>query len=168
MPSPAHPTHDAGFSAQFGQSMTLNAIIFDPRFDPGCDKGSPTIGNETMLSSVLPSQSCMTSATEHPLAAVDGWPVNIVNEAQAVNKIISAAACGDSFAAFTLNLDHLVKLRSSAVFRNAYMHARFVTADGAPVARLARRQDARIERTTGADLIVPLARAAAAQKMPVY
>jgi exopolysaccharide biosynthesis WecB/TagA/CpsF family protein len=99
---------------------------------------------------------CMTSATEHPIAAVDGWPLNI------------AAQRGEGFAAFTLNLDHLVKLRSSAPFRRAYLQARFVTADGAPIVWMARRQAPNIERTTGADLVVPLAQAATEAKLPVY
>lgn len=153
---------------QFGHGMPLNAVIADPSFGQSLVNGSAETGRETMTSDALPSELCMTSATEHPLAAVDGWPVNIATEAEAVAKIIAAAVQGDSFAAFTLNLDHLVKLRSNATFRKAYMHARYVTADGAPVARLAQRQNALIERTTGADLLVPLARAAGAQKLPVY
>jgi len=110
----------------------------------------------------------MKSIAPKPLAEVDGWPVNIANEAEAIAKITAAAGAGDSFAVFTLNLDHLVKLRADGRFRNAYRQARFVTADGEPVAHLARRQHAGIVRTTGADLAVPLARAAAGQKLSVY
>lgn len=102
------------------------------------------------------------------LATVDGWPITIANQRQAVDEITSAARRGESFAAFTLNLDHLVKLRSEPRFRHAYHMARFITADGAPVARLASHNGARIERTTGADLMVPLAEAAARQSIPVY
>jgi exopolysaccharide biosynthesis WecB/TagA/CpsF family protein len=105
---------------------------------------------------------------ERPLAVVDGWPVNLANLEQATSAIISAAKNGQSFSAVTLNLDHLVKLRSSAAFRRAYRHASFVTADGEPVAKLARRQNGSIVRTTGADLVVPLARAAANAGIPVY
>ena len=164
MDSTGHHAPDA----QVGNTMPLNAAALDPKFDKTEVRAFAGTGRETMLSHVLQPELCLTSATENPLAAVDGWPVNIANEAEAVAKITAAAVRGDSFAVFTLNLDHLVKLRSSAVFRKAYMHARFVTADGAPVARLAQRQHALIERTTGADLVVPLARAAADQNLSVY
>ncbi len=102
------------------------------------------------------------------LATIDGWPITIANQRQAVDAIAGAARKGESFAAFTLNLDHLVKLRHEPRFRHAYRSARFITADGAPVARLASMQGARIERTTGADLVVPLAEEAARQSIPVY
>jgi exopolysaccharide biosynthesis WecB/TagA/CpsF family protein len=102
------------------------------------------------------------------LAAVDGWPINIANQAEALEAIIDAAHGGEGFALFTLNVDHLVKLRSDATFRRAYREATFVTADGEPVARLARRTEPRIERTTGADLVLPLAEACADAGLPVY
>jgi exopolysaccharide biosynthesis WecB/TagA/CpsF family protein len=102
------------------------------------------------------------------LAAVDGWPINIANQAEALEAIIDAAHGGAGFALFTLNVDHLVKLRNDAAFRRAYREATFVTADGEPVARLARRTEPNIERTTGADLVLPLAEACADAGLPVY
>ena len=89
-------------------------------------------------------------------------------KAHAVRAIAAAASRDDGFTVFTLNLDHLVKLRRCAKFRWAYARARFVTADGTPVARLAAQQNPKIERTTGADLVVPLAEAAARLELPVY
>lgn len=156
------------YTADFERSAGVGAAVVSFELEHGPVKQTAMSGREAMLSDVLPPEPCMTSATEHPLAAVDGWPVNIANQAEAVAKIAASAARGESFAAFTLNLDHLVKLRSSAKFRKAYMQARYVTADGAPVAHLAQRQHAAIERTTGADLLVPLALAAAALQIPVY
>ena len=103
-----------------------------------------------------------------PIASVDGWPINIANEAQAIQSICAAASNGESFATFTLNLDHLVKLRRDGQFRDAYRNARFVTADGAPIAFLAARTDARVCRTSGADLVEPLAEEAARRNLPVY
>lgn len=103
-----------------------------------------------------------------PLAHVDGWPITLAGLDQAVAAIIAAAARGESFSAVTLNLDHLVKLRRSDAFRRAYASARFVTADGAPVARLARFTCKDIARTTGADLVAPLADAAAVRGIPIY
>ena len=102
------------------------------------------------------------------LAAVDGWPINIANQAEALEAIIDAAHGGAGLALFTLNVDHLVKLRNDAAFRRAYREATFVTADGEPVARLARRTEPSIERTTGADLVLPLAEACADAGLPVY
>lgn len=99
---------------------------------------------------------------------VDGWNINLLTQSQAVDEIIAAAERKESFSAFTLNLDHLVKLRRNQKFRAAYDTARFVTADGAPVARLASRHGCKVERVTGADLVLPLCRAAAARKLPVY
>ncbi len=101
-------------------------------------------------------------------AKVDGWDINIPDLETAVCEIVAAAKTRESFSAVTLNVDHLVKLRRNAAFRDAYRAARFVTADGAPVAWLARRANPAIVRTTGADLVVPLAQAAAQAKVPVY
>lgn len=102
------------------------------------------------------------------LATVDGWPINMPNLASTVDAVVAAARSRQPFTVFTLNLDHLVKLRTSSAFRTAYRRARFVTADGEPVARIAARQDARIERTTGADLVVPLCLAAADHGISVF
>jgi exopolysaccharide biosynthesis WecB/TagA/CpsF family protein len=104
----------------------------------------------------------------HSLADVDGWPITIANLATAIEDVIAAVQAGDGFSLVTLNVDHLVKLRRDAAFQRAYRAARFVTADGEPVAHLARTQDANIERTTGADLVVPLSRAAAANDIPIF
>jgi len=102
------------------------------------------------------------------LAKVDGWPINIATLDVAVSEIIGAAKNADSFSVVTLNVDHLVKLRHSKAFQNAYRNARFVTADGAPIAWLARRADKTVRRTTGADLVVPLAQEAAREGLPIY
>ncbi len=99
---------------------------------------------------------------------VDGWSINLLTEPQAIDEIVEAAVRRESFAAFTLNLDHLVKLRRDEKFRAAYAAARFVTADGAPVARLASRHGSKVDRVTGADLVMPLCKAAAARKLPVF
>ena len=102
------------------------------------------------------------------LARVDGQPINVRSLADAVRLCVDRLRAGDGFTLFTLNLDHLVRLRVDPVFRAAYGRASFVTADGAPVVRLARRHDAAIERCTGADLVDPLCAAAARERMPVY
>jgi exopolysaccharide biosynthesis WecB/TagA/CpsF family protein len=107
-------------------------------------------------------------ATPHAIAIVDGWPINVPNLSSAVSQIIQTANQSEGFAVFTLNLDHLDKLRRSASFRHAYAKAKYVTADGAPVAMLASRQGTRVERTTGSDLVLPLATAAARESISIY
>ncbi|MGQ0458013.1 MAG: WecB/TagA/CpsF family glycosyltransferase [Hyphomicrobium sp.] len=103
------------------------------------------------------------------LATIQGCPINIADRNQAVSEIIGAAQRGEGFSAFTLNLDHLDKVKRNPRFRDAYATARFVTADGAPIAKLASVQSRRrVERTTGADLVAPLCVAAANARVPVF
>ncbi len=110
----------------------------------------------------------MVSSQTPALAKVDGWGISAPDLASTVASIMSAAKAGGPFSVFTLNLDHLVKLRRNAAFRAAYANASIVTADGAPVAWLAKFQNKNIERTTGADLLAPLAEAAAEAHLAVF
>lgn len=110
----------------------------------------------------------MASSVTPFLACIDGRGITCPDLAQAVRETVRRAKSGEAFTLFTLNLDHLVKLRRSAAFRAAYANAAIVTADGAPVAWLARMQSPAIERATGADLLVPLAQAAAEAHLPVF
>lgn len=57
---------------------------------------------------------------------------------------------------FTINLDHVVKLRKDEKFRRAYGHASVVTADGTPVYLYAQLRGAQISHVAGADLFVRL------------
>lgn len=107
-------------------------------------------------------------AAASAIAHVDGWPINLATMDEAVAAIADSAERGEGSSTVTLNLDHLVKLRTSATFRKVYRRARFVTADGAPIVRLTRAQAPHIERTTGADLVLPLADAAAERGLAVY
>lgn len=105
---------------------------------------------------------------EKHFARVDGWPINVRDVNEAVEHIVRDAGAGESFACHTLNLDHLVKLRRDEQFRKAYESARFITADGAPVTFIARRECVTVQRTTGADLLEPICLSAAAHGLPVY
>ncbi len=109
----------------------------------------------------------MNDPTYRELARIDGQMINIATLDDAVAAAMARCRDGQGFRLFTLNLDHLVKLREDAGFRAAYAAADFVTADGAPVALLARRQSPGITRTTGADLVVPLCEAAAYAGIPI-
>jgi exopolysaccharide biosynthesis WecB/TagA/CpsF family protein len=99
---------------------------------------------------------------------VDGWRINVFNQAEALSAIIDAARDQKPFSFFTLNLDHLVKLRKNSAFRRAYAHATYISADGEPVARLARRQNPNVLRTTGADLVEPLTLMCADAGLPIF
>ena len=114
------------------------------------------------------SQSSVARSINAPLASIDGWSITTPTLDSAVGEIIERAGRAESFTVFTLNLDHVVKLRRDAAFRAAYRSASVVTADGAPIVWLSRRQGANLTRTTGADLVLPLVDAAAAHQIPIY
>lgn len=106
--------------------------------------------------------------SQNGIAIVDGQPINVATLDEAVAGCIDRARRGEGFTFFTLNLDHLVKRRADPAFRDAYRRATFVSADGAPIVALARRRGARLARTTGADLVLPLCEAAAKSGTPVF
>ncbi|WP_245280020.1 WecB/TagA/CpsF family glycosyltransferase [Hyphomicrobium sp. 99] len=113
----------------------------------------------------------LPNATQEPipaLAYVGGWPINTADMQTAISRIIGRAKAREAFTVFTLNLDHLVKLRSDEPFRRAYRKADIVTADGAPVAWLARLQDQSVVRATGSDMLLPMLDAAADARLPVF
>jgi N-acetylglucosaminyldiphosphoundecaprenol N-acetyl-beta-D-mannosaminyltransferase len=107
------------------------------------------------------------SARELSVAHVDGHAINIVTEDDAVACVRARLRAGRGFSFATLNLDHLVKLRDDSAFRAVYARMNFVSADGAPVAALARNETPTVERVTGADLLIPLCRMAARDRMPI-
>ena len=102
------------------------------------------------------------------LAYVDSWRINVPGEAWVIERIVQDACEGRGGTVFTINLDHLAKLRSDTAFRAAYERATYVTADGMPVVLLGRSNGATIERVTGADLVLPLCRAASAAGIAVH
>jgi exopolysaccharide biosynthesis WecB/TagA/CpsF family protein len=74
---------------------------------------------------------------------------------------------GAGFAVATLNLDHLVKLRASEAFREAYERHDLVVADGNPVVWLSRIARRPVALVPGADLVEPLTRLAAEEGVAV-
>jgi N-acetylglucosaminyldiphosphoundecaprenol N-acetyl-beta-D-mannosaminyltransferase len=106
---------------------------------------------------------------EYANAVVDGWFVNIRDVNELILSVVAQLmGSSESFMVFTLNLDHLVKLRRNNAFREAYARAKYVTADGFPVVTLARLSGFHIERTTGADLIEPTCEIAAQRNLPIF
>jgi N-acetylglucosaminyldiphosphoundecaprenol N-acetyl-beta-D-mannosaminyltransferase len=69
---------------------------------------------------------------------------------------------------FTLNLDHVVKMRKDKIFRRAYRRAGLVTADGFPIVLACRLQGKRVSRVAGSDLIAPISAAAARCGKSIY
>lgn len=67
----------------------------------------------------------------------------------------------DGFSVATLNLDHVVKLRTLPAFRDAYARHTHVTADGNPIVWLSRLSGARVELIPGSELIDPMCELAA-------
>lgn len=110
----------------------------------------------------------MLSALHGDIARVCGVSINSLNLESALSEALRLAKSDTPSAVFTLNLDHAVKLQRDPRFRAAYAAADVVTADGWPIAWIARMQDARITRATGADLFLPLVTAAAEHQIPIF
>lgn len=91
----------------------------------------------------------------------DRVTINVPTRADLMAAIAGAFARGEGFALATLNLDHLVKLRTSRAFRAAYGAQDLVVADGNPVVWLSRLAARPVELVPGADMVVPLAELAA-------
>jgi exopolysaccharide biosynthesis WecB/TagA/CpsF family protein len=114
------------------------------------------------------TSSSVASSSAHPLATIDGWGITVPTLDRAVSAIADRAEREEPFTVFTLNLDHVVKLRRDGAFRDAYRAASIITADGAPIVWLSRQQGASVSRTTGADLVLPLIDEAARRQIPIY
>jgi N-acetylglucosaminyldiphosphoundecaprenol N-acetyl-beta-D-mannosaminyltransferase len=69
---------------------------------------------------------------------------------------------------FTLNLDHVVKMRKDATFRAAYRRAGLITADGFPIVLACRLRGGRVSRVAGSDLIDPISAEAARCGKSIY
>ncbi|WP_353473408.1 WecB/TagA/CpsF family glycosyltransferase [Salipiger sp. H15] len=82
-------------------------------------------------------------------------------------RVTERLAQRQGFALATINLDHLVKLRSSAKFRAAYAAQDLVVADGNPIVWMSRLAGRPVELIPGSDAILPLARIAAKQGVRV-
>jgi N-acetylglucosaminyldiphosphoundecaprenol N-acetyl-beta-D-mannosaminyltransferase len=69
---------------------------------------------------------------------------------------------------FTLNLDHIVKMRKDATFREAYRRAGLITADGFPIVLACSLQGKHVARVTGSDLVAPISAEAARSGKSIY
>jgi N-acetylglucosaminyldiphosphoundecaprenol N-acetyl-beta-D-mannosaminyltransferase len=94
-----------------------------------------------------------------PTNLLFGFGITKLRQDDLISQIVSAPASGGVRLLVTMNLDHVVRLRRDAAFREAYSRAWMVTIDGAPVFAYARAKGLKASRITGADLVVDLARA---------
>ena len=117
---------------------------------------------------IYPSAVDRRNESSKTVVDIDSWRINVPDQSTLIDRILCDVRARQSSTVFTINLDHLAKLRHDRPFREAYGRARYVTADGMPVVLLARAEGAAIERVTGADLIEPLCRVAATARVPVY
>ena len=102
------------------------------------------------------------------LASIDGQRINIADEHHHHGFGVRGARQGRGFMLHALTLEHLAIRRSDPVYRDAYVRATYVTCDAGPVAALARLQHRLVRPTSARDLIEPLCRLAATERLPVY
>lgn len=92
---------------------------------------------------------------------VAGIGINVLDMSAALTEIRGMMFRREAFTVFTLNLDHIAKMRNDPLFRAVYDRATLVTADGFPIVWAGRLNGVPVQRTTGSDLVVPLCREAA-------
>jgi exopolysaccharide biosynthesis WecB/TagA/CpsF family protein len=93
--------------------------------------------------------------------------VNISDRPALIDEVRDRLRRGAGFAIATVNLDHLVKLRTTAAFRQAYTRQDLVTADGHPIVWLSRLSGQPVSLVTGSDLVGPLVDLAAREGVPI-
>jgi N-acetylglucosaminyldiphosphoundecaprenol N-acetyl-beta-D-mannosaminyltransferase len=87
--------------------------------------------------------------------------VNVPDRAALETAVLQALQEQQGFALATINLDHLVKLGESSVFRTAYAAQTMVVADGNPIVWLSYLAGRPVGLVPGSDMVMPLARLAA-------
>lgn len=93
--------------------------------------------------------------------------VNTPTRAALMGEVRRRWRDGEGFALATINLDHLAKLADSPDFTRVYAGQDIVVADGKPIVALARLAGGSLELLPGSDLVVPLSRLAAEERVPV-
>src|SRR5262249_50775113 len=101
-------------------------------------------------------------------AIVEDLRISALPLAQTAALICHNAGSVAAQSVFTLNLDHVVKMRKDPVFRGVYRRAGLITADGFPIALACRLQGKRISRVAGSDLIAPISAEAARSGKSIY
>lgn len=115
------------------------------------------------------SASDPSSSPSVPTQRLFGIDVADLDLAATVARIVDWSAGPPARIVVTTNLDHVMKLRDNAAFRDVYARADLVTADGMPFVWLSRLEGTPLrERVAGSDMILPLMAAAAAAGRRVF
>lgn len=93
--------------------------------------------------------------------------VNVPSGDALLSDLRSRLSAGQGFCVATLNLDHVVKIRSMAAFRDAYQRHSHITADGNPIVWLSRLAGQKVALVPGSELVDPVAALAAELAVPV-
>jgi exopolysaccharide biosynthesis WecB/TagA/CpsF family protein len=101
-------------------------------------------------------------------AIVEDLKISALPLAETAALICHNAGCVTAQNVFTLNLDHVVKMRKDAMFRRAYTRAGVITADGFPIVLACSLQGKRVSRVAGSDLIAPICAEAARFGKSIY
>lgn len=94
-------------------------------------------------------------------------PINIPDRPALFDEVQRRFREDEGFALATINLNHLVQLRFSTLFRAACAAQDLVVADGNPIVWLSRLAGIPVSLVPGSDLLRPLLELAAAEGMPV-
>jgi N-acetylglucosaminyldiphosphoundecaprenol N-acetyl-beta-D-mannosaminyltransferase len=101
-------------------------------------------------------------------ADIEGLKISALPLAETATLICYNSGSGAAQNVFTLNLDHVVKMRNDKSFRRAYRRAGLITADGFPIVLACSLQGKRVHRVTGSDLIAPISAEAARSGKSIY
>jgi exopolysaccharide biosynthesis WecB/TagA/CpsF family protein len=101
-------------------------------------------------------------------ADIEDLEINALPLAETAALICHDAGSVAAQNVFTLNLDHVVKMRKDATFRAAYGRAGLITADGFPIALACNLRGKRVSRVAGSDLIAPISAQAASSGKSIY
>ena len=96
-----------------------------------------------------------------------GVVVNVPHRQALLMQIETELLADRGFGIATLNLDHVVKLRTSPEFLAAYMRHSLVTADGNPIVWLSRLAGQDVSLIPGSELIEPVVEIATRHALPI-
>lgn len=123
-------------------------------------------GSKTLVHSPMSDEQFVVPIGRGDAAAA-GVAINFPNQDDLLQDIKQLLSEGHGFSVATLNLDHVVKLRSSEAFRAAYANHSHIVADGNPIVWLSRLAGRPVSLVPGSELIAPLASLAAQVGAPI-
>src|SRR5262245_31025058 len=101
-------------------------------------------------------------------AYIEDLKISALPLTETAKLICRQAGSGAAEIVLTMNLDHVVKMRKDAAFREVYGRAGLITADGFPIVLACSLQGKRVNRVTGSDLIAPICAEAARCGKSIY